>query len=98
MAGQWSCVRVVFLRPLTAARKLGRDVVEEARDRWVTVGEGREAMRVRACEGYVALLSEWLSSDEALLAEVMDALSKPLSSVEELIEAWSAVDRGWRGG
>jgi len=96
VAGQWSCVRVVFLRPLTAARKLGRDVVEEARDRWVTVGEGREAMRVRACGGYVALLSEWLSSDEALLAEVMDALSKPLSSVEELIEAWSAVDGGWR--
>ena len=48
MAGRWSCVRVVFLRPLAAARKLGRDVVEEAREKWVTVGEGREAMRVRA--------------------------------------------------
>mgnify|MGYP007013802611 CR=1 FL=1 len=68
-------------------------MVEEARDRWVEVEEKYESLRVRAQPGYVVIVSEWASRDEALTSEVVDALTRPLSSVDELLVAWRAVAR-----
>jgi len=73
-------VRIELLRPFEASRSLGEGVVEEARDRWVEVEEKYESLRVRAQPGYVVIVSEWASRDEALTSEVVDALTRRLSS------------------
>ena len=95
MAGAWSCVRIVFFRPPVAATRFGRSVVEAAEEKWVTVEKWGGNVRVRAHPGYVVAVSEWFSKDKALLNEVVEALSKPLASVEEFIEAWRAASGSW---